>query len=89
MTPLDTDKTPFPTQLTEMGLDEKTLQVSLALQGDWCFKDDPTVGFYRCLHKYLVKCPKSRSMSKRGVGMFYMAIDHNLKLKGSRPDNDL
>ena len=70
-----------------MGLDEETLEVSLALQGDWCVKDVPTVGFYRCLHKYLVKWPKSRSMSKRAVGKFYMAIDHNLKQKGSRPDN--
>ena len=31
----DTDEAPIPTQLTEMGLDEETLEVSLALHGDW------------------------------------------------------
>ena len=73
--------------MIEAGLDEETLETSLTLQGDWCVKGIPTVGFYRCLHKFLVKWPKSRSMSKTAVGKFYMAIDHRLKQKGSRPDN--
>ena len=81
------DEALFPTQLIEAGLDEETLETSLTLQGDWCVKGIPTVGFYRCLHKFLVKWPKSRSMSKTAVGKFYMAIDHRLKQKGSRPDN--
>ena len=87
MTFSDTDDTPFPTQLTDAGLNEETLEASLTLQGDWCIKDVPTVGFYRCLHKFLVHWPKSRSMTKTAVGKFYMGIDHNLKQKGSRPDN--
>ena len=81
------DEALFPTQLIEAGLDEETLETSLTLQGDWCVKGIPTVRFYRCLHKFLVKWPKSCSISKTAVGKFYMAIDHRLKQKGSRPDN--
>ena len=87
MTLSDADDAPFPTQLTDAGLNEETLEASLALQSDWCVNDVPTVGFYRCLHKFLVKWPKSRSMTKTAVGKFYMGIDHNFKQKGSRPDN--
>ena len=84
MTFSDTDDTPFPTQLTDAGLNEETLEASLTLQGDWCIKDVPTVGLYRCLHKFLVN---SRSMTKTAVGKFYIGIDHNLKQKGSLPDS--
>lgn len=83
----DADDAPFPVQLINAGLNEEILEASLTLQGDWCVNNIPTVGFYRCLHEFLVKWPKSRSMTKTAVGKFYMRIDHNLKQKGSRPDN--
>ena len=55
----DIDSTPFPEKLVECGLNEEFLEAALIQERDWCVKDGTTVGFYRCLHKFLLKWPKS------------------------------
>lgn len=40
---VDTDKAPFPMQLTEVGLDEETLEAAIVLQCDWHIKDVPNL----------------------------------------------
>lgn len=83
----DTDSTPFPEKLVECGLNEESLEAALIQERDWCVKDVPTVGFYRCLHKLLLKWPKSRYMTKTSIGQFYIRIDQSFFQRGSRPDN--
>lgn len=83
----DIDSTPFPEKLVECGLNEEFLEAALIQERDWCVKDGTTVGFYRCLHKFLLKWPKSRFMTKTSIGRFYIRIDRSLRQKGSRPDN--
>ena len=53
----------------------------------WCLKGIPEVGFYQELHPFLKKWSITRGTTKQTIGNFYIAIDHNLKEKGSRADN--
>ena len=78
----------FPKELHLYGLTEELLTSTfshvLAEKGTlpWQVKGVPNVGFYRAIHPYLKKRhPKVK------IGKFYISIDHNLKEKGSRPDN--
>ena len=50
----------------------------------WQLNATPRIGFYRVLHTYLKKQPR---ITKVLIGRFYIAVDCNLKEKGSRPDN--
>ena len=51
----------------------------------WQVKGIPDVGFYKALHPYLTKFKSS--ITKITIGKFYIAIDPNLRAKGSLPDN--
>ena len=50
----------------------------------WKLNIPPTIGFYRALHTYLKKQP---GITKALIGRFYIAVDCNVREKGSRPDN--
>ena len=82
----------FPEELTKYGLSEELLYNIMKKFDEnhnklsWSLSCIPTVEFYRALHCYLKIWPVSRSMSKVAVGKFYIAIDEQLKQKGSRPD---
>lgn len=81
----------FLRELHQYGLTEKlltsTFHCVVAEESiPWRIKGIPNIGFYRAIHPYL----KSRHprLTKVVIGKFYVAIDHNLKEKGSgRPDN--
>ena len=51
----------------------------------WKLKVVPKVKFYKLLHLYMKK--EFPNSTKGAIGKFYIAIDDNLKTKGSRPDN--
>ena len=53
----------------------------------WHLRGIPCVGFYKDLHPYLKKWPRSLSAAKSMIGRFYIAIDKSLQVKGCRPDN--
>lgn len=83
----------FPEELTKYGLSEKLLNHIMKEFGgnhdnklSWSLSCVPTIEFYRALHHYLKRWPVSSSMSKVAVGKFYIAIDDQLKMKGSHPD---
>ena len=86
----------FPDELTKYGLSEELLYNIMKVFGEnhagdnklsWSLGCVSTVEFYRALHASLFKkWPVSCSMSKVAVGKFYIAIDEQLKLKGSSPD---
>ena len=77
----DTDPTTFPDKLAEFSLNEESLEAALLQESDWCVKDVPFVGFYRWLHKFLLKWPKSCFMTKTSIGQFYIRIDRSLGQK--------
>ena len=77
----DTDPTTFPDKLAECSLNQESLEAALLQKSDWCVKDVPTVGFYRCLHKFLLKWPKYCFMTKTSIGKFYIRIDRSLRQK--------
>ena len=84
------DYTEFPKELHLYGLTEELLTSTLSVtQAEkstlpWQVNGIPNVGFYRAIHSYLKRQPR---MTKVAIGKFYIAIDHNLKEKSSRPDN--
>ena len=51
----------------------------------WQVKGIPDVGFYKALHPYLTKF--KANITRITIGKFYIAIDPNLRAKGSRPGN--
>ena len=53
----------------------------------WSLKGIPEVGFHQVLHPFLKRWPITHGKTKQAIGSFYIAIDHNLKEKGSRADN--
>ena len=83
----------YPKEFNMYGLTEEILTATFhqvqsgekSLQ--WHLTCIPTISFYRSLHCYFKKWPVSSRLSKISLGKFYIAIDANLKLKGSRPDN--
>ena len=53
----------------------------------WSLRGIPEIGFYKALHGFLKRWPKTISESKVALGTFYIGIDKHLKTKGVRPDN--
>ena len=73
--------------------DEELQQITSALSEveageneglSWQVNTNPTIGFYRALHTHLKKQP---GVTKVLIGRFYIAVDHNIRERGSRPDN--
>ena len=53
----------------------------------WTLKGIPEIGFYQELHQFLKRWSVTRGKTKQAVGKFYIAIDQNLKNRGTRADN--
>ena len=53
----------------------------------WCLKGVPNILFYQKLHTFLKKWPVTCQSTKVAIGKFYIAIDKNVRERGSRPDN--
>ena len=89
----DSDDVTFPESLNDYGLTEELLastfkQVQKGKKTlSWCLKGIPNVGFYCVLHPFLKKWPLTKSTTMVAVGNYYIAIDHNLQVKGSSPYN--
>ena len=83
----------FPEELHYYGLDEDILssvfrQVQSGKEPiQWSLKGVPNVNFYQKLHPFLKKWSVTHEATKSMIGRFYVAIDKNLKDRGSRADN--
>ena len=53
----------------------------------WTLKCIPEIGFYQELHQFLKRWSVTRGETKQAIGKFYIAIDQNLKNRGTRADN--
>jgi len=53
----------------------------------WSLKGVPNIGFYQELWYFLKGWHKTQRATKITIGHFYIAIDRNLQVKGSCPDN--